>query len=139
MMPPNFPFFRFPMFYNPYKNPYYNNFQRAPYNNSGYSDNKTYQGTVLSSPSSNPGKFGDAQFTTDMHSNGNSKNNFSNNMDKENIASDSTRSSSEQFFDIFGIRLYFDDILILCLLFFLYQEEVQDQFLFIALLLLLLS
>lgn len=54
----------------------------------------------------------------------------------------STRSkpdSTREFFDIFGIRLYFDDILILCLLFFLYQEKVDDQLLFIALLLLLLS
>lgn len=50
-----------------------------------------------------------------------------------------TRDSDDQYFEIFGIRLYFDDILILCLLFFLYKEEVHDQLLFIALLLLLLS
>lgn len=54
----------------------------------------------------------------------------------------STHSKSDsyrEYFDIFGIRLYLDDILILCLLFFLYQEKVDDQLLFIALLLLLLS
>lgn len=54
-------------------------------------------------------------------------------------SSRSNSSPDTQYFDIFGIRLYFDDILILCLLFFLYQEEVNDQLLFIALLLLLLS
>lgn len=43
------------------------------------------------------------------------------------------------FFEIFGLKLYFDDILIICLLFFLYNEGVQDQGLFIALILLLLS
>lgn len=42
-------------------------------------------------------------------------------------------------FQILGISLYFDDILILCLLFFLYQEGVKDQSLFISLILLLLS
>ena len=65
--------------------------------------------------------------------------NYSNYSNKDTFVSNSASSSSEQFFDIFGIHLYFDDILILCLLFFLYQEEVNDQLLFIALLLLLLS
>ena len=43
------------------------------------------------------------------------------------------------WFDLFGIKLYFDDILLICLIFFLYNEGVQDQYLFIALILLLLS
>lgn len=42
-------------------------------------------------------------------------------------------------FEIFGIQLYLDDIIILGLLFFLYQEGVQDEMLYIALILLLLS
>lgn len=42
-------------------------------------------------------------------------------------------------FQIFGINLYFDDILLVCLIFFLYQEGVKDETLFIALILLLLS
>ena len=42
-------------------------------------------------------------------------------------------------FEIFGIQLYFDDILLICLIFFLYTEGVQDEYLFIALILLLLS
>lgn len=45
----------------------------------------------------------------------------------------------EPLFEIFGIKLYFDDILLICLIFFLYNEGVQDQYLFIALILLLLS
>ena len=43
------------------------------------------------------------------------------------------------FFDIFGLKLYFDDVMIICLLFFLYEEGVNDQELFISLILLLLS
>lgn len=42
-------------------------------------------------------------------------------------------------FEVFGIQLYLDDIIILGLLFFLYQEGVQDEMLYIALILLLIS
>lgn len=45
----------------------------------------------------------------------------------------------DQFFEIFGIKLYFDDLLILALLFFLYKEEVKDNYLYIVLFLLLFN
>lgn len=48
-------------------------------------------------------------------------------------------SDNSQVFNILGITLHFDDILIICLLFFLYSEGVKDEMLFIALILLLLS
>ena len=38
-----------------------------------------------------------------------------------------------------GIKLFLDDIIILGILFLLYKEEVKDEMLFIALILLLLS
>ena len=41
--------------------------------------------------------------------------------------------------DVFGIKLYYDDVLILSLLFFLYKEEVKDEWLFLSLVLLLIS
>ncbi|MFR8103589.1 MAG: hypothetical protein ACLU8F_00645 [Clostridia bacterium] len=56
--------------------------------------------------------------------------------------SSQSRSKEEnrgEFFEIFGIKLYFDDILLICLIFFLYQEGVEDTGLFISLILLLLS
>lgn len=53
---------------------------------------------------------------------------------KENRASEDS-----PIFEIFGMKLYFDDLLLLGLLFFLYSEGVQDQELFFALVLLLLS
>lgn len=46
---------------------------------------------------------------------------------------------NSQVFNILGITLHFDDILIVCLLFFLYSEGVQDEMLFMALILLLLT
>ena len=49
------------------------------------------------------------------------------------------KNENPQIFHIAGITLYFDDILIICLLFFLYSEGVKDEMLFISLILLLLS
>ena len=49
------------------------------------------------------------------------------------------RGEDEEFFNLFGLKLYHDDILLIGLIFFLYQEEVKDQYLFFALILLLLS
>ena len=45
----------------------------------------------------------------------------------------------EELFDFFGIKLHSDDLLIIFLLFFLYQEDVKDTYLYVALILLLLS
>lgn len=81
------------------------------------------------------------------------RNNFNGNVQKlsQDIAKDSTKEeikkepkkdesrSTDECFEIFGITLHFDDILLICLLFFLYNEGVEDQYLFISLVLLLLS
>ena len=53
--------------------------------------------------------------------------------------SNNKKISDQVWFDLFGIKLYFDDVLILSLLFFLYKEEVKDEGLFLALVLLLIS
>lgn len=59
---------------------------------------------------------------------------------QEKISAEENRSLKDKpVFEIFGIKLYFDDLLLLGLLFFLYSEGVQDQELFFALVLLLLS
>jgi len=57
----------------------------------------------------------------------------------ENNFLKSLSTPNQECFEIFGIKLYFDDLLLICLIFFLYNEGVKDQFLFIALILLLLS
>lgn len=75
----------------------------------------------------------------------NTKKNIENSFCKkeESPKLDSCTSSSDdesrEFFEIFGIKLFFDDILLICLIFFLYNEGVKDQYLFISLILLLLS
>ena len=50
-----------------------------------------------------------------------------------------SKKSQDCFFELFGLNLYFDDILLICLIFFLYQEGVKDEELFVCLILLLLS
>lgn len=59
--------------------------------------------------------------------------------DKNTDNNEENNRDDREFFEIFGIRLYFDDILILCLLYFLYKEDVHDEMLFFALILLLIS
>ena len=56
-------------------------------------------------------------------------------------SNESPKNNSEDdvFLELFGIKLYFDDVLILSLLFFLYKEDVKDEGLFLALVLLLIS
>ena len=58
---------------------------------------------------------------------------------KSTTQKQNSSSENPQTFTIAGITLYFDDILIICLLFFLYSEGVKDEMLFISLILLLLS
>ncbi len=52
---------------------------------------------------------------------------------------ENTEKDTEEFFDFFGLKLHFDDLLLIALLFFLYQEDVKDTYLYVALILLLLS
>ena len=63
---------------------------------------------------------------------------------KSNNADDSPskKSSSKEekhYLELLGLNLYFDDILLIYLIFFLYQEGVKDEELFVSLILLLLS
>ena len=61
------------------------------------------------------------------------------NQDKKNQDNEIFNDYNSQIFNIMGITLHFDDLLIIFLLFFLYSEGVKDDMLFIALLLLLLG
>lgn len=58
----------------------------------------------------------------------------SNEQQKVNSSND-----DKPMFEILGIKLFQDDILLICLIFFLYNEGIKDEFLFFALVLLLLS
>ena len=51
----------------------------------------------------------------------------------------SNKNNNDFLFDLFGLKIYYDDILLISLLYFLYSEGVKDDGLFIVLILLLLS
>lgn len=63
--------------------------------------------------------------------------------DENSASKEPEKNNTEHFYDecfeILGLKLHFDDLLIMCILFFLYQEDVKDSYLYIALILLLLS
>ncbi len=71
-----------------------------------------------------------------MHSNHTKK---SNNNEKKEPNTSKEISKENYFFEVFGLKLYYDDILLVCLIFFLYNEGVKDDELFLSLILLLLS
>ncbi len=57
----------------------------------------------------------------------------------EKAIENSSTQENRDFFEVFGIKLYYDDILLISLIFFLYSEGVDDSELFITLILLLLN
>ena len=64
------------------------------------------------------------------------KSNSSNgNFEQRNCSS----QDASPMFNLLGVNIYFDDILIVCILFFLYNENVNDPYLFLVLVLLLMS
>ena len=70
-------------------------------------------------------------------------NNLNKNVASSNTQFDCSFSKSDKknddFINIFGISLHVDDILILCLLFFLFSEKTDDYVLIFVLVLLLLT
>lgn len=51
----------------------------------------------------------------------------------------SNKNTNDFLFDLFGLKIYYDDVLLISLIYFLYSEGVKDDGLFIVLILLLLS
>lgn len=51
----------------------------------------------------------------------------------------SNNNNDNYLFDLFGLKLYTDDVLLVSLIYFLYSEGVKDESLFVVLILLLLS
>ena len=74
------------------------------------------------------------------------KNDYIDNVDENNTSKKAihfqnpfSMDGDKPIIEILGISLYLDDIIILALLFFLYQEGVKDYMLYLALIMLLLS
>ena len=143
-MIPNYPLFGFPN-YLKYTN---NNNNRMPlgkrtnftHNSQDFTTNgmkKNLNNITISNKKINS--------NTKTFSNTTTKTNFSTNTLHDNTpqqkknCSENVNSVEKPIINIFGINLYFDDILIICLIFFLYNEKVTDYYLFFVLILLLMT
>lgn len=141
MMTP-YPFFGFPPFRRPY--PYYP--VHSPIKNATNDTEKPYfpNSSVHSSHSNNAKKnvpfCNSPQPCVEPHKRPEHSEHFGHFGHLEHSEhSEHSERENEEYFEIFGIKLYFDDLLLIALLFFLYQEDVKDTYLYIALVLLLLS
>ena len=103
--------FNLPYFGYPFHNPYYSNFNNMPNN------------------------FKDQHQTMKHFENTNTNEFSSHNNEKKEPPS----NGASPVFEIFGIKLFLDDLIILGILFFLYQQNVKDEMLYIILFLLLFS
>lgn len=134
-MPFKFPF-SYPFYYNRYRPPrqYFTRSQRTDRNLASPSSNVNF-----SNSSNTNGHTSSKDFDSSNHTS--SKEDYSSSIESSNHHSDdrSVTDDGECIFEIFGLKLFFDDILILCILFFLYTEEVKDYELFLCLILLLIT
>lgn len=113
---PRYPRYGFPFqYYRPY-----NYIPHTPVSNSSFSNSPMLEKTSHLNQSNCNVQNESKQFEKSSHNKNNS-------------------SDSTVWLDLFGIKLHFDDVLILSLLFFLYKEDVKDEGLFLALVMLLIS
>lgn len=129
---------RFPYFGFPFQYPYYRYYNQNNYNNyNSKSINSFNNNCNETSPTID--NIDKKETTEEIVSSVESNRSFSNNILPFSFNFDGFSNSDSPIIDILGIELYLDDIIILCLLFILYKEDVKDEMLFIALILLLIS
>ena len=113
--------YNYPYIGYPFNKNYYRYFNQSPvanhYNNLARNNTYLNQSTSISSEDHN----------------------YNNEDSSSNKRTNDNKKSNSEYIDILGIRLHFDDILLILLIYFLYSEGVKDFGLFITLILLLLS
>lgn len=132
-----YPYYTYKNYSNPYPNKSYDNVTKNMHNANvvnnnplTFNDNK-HRNSAINNMSN----------TIINHSKNHNSNSydFADKGDCNNKSESCSNNEDSPLFQLFGINLYFDDILLVCLIFFLYQEGVKDEGLFISLILLLLS
>ncbi len=111
-----FPFYGYPYNYNYYR--YYNQFPNANIENKKIEDSKT---EISEKEELNK----ETELKKEKSSITNSRK-----------ISDTTEQA---IFEIFGIKLYLDDLIIIGVMYFLYQQNVHDEMLYLILFMLLFS
>lgn len=140
----NYPFSSFPYYkrYSANPNMYYNKSNFTPPVNitkQPYYTNNRYNNLNSNSKSLNNSKSKNSFNEKSSNSKNTNSKSFYGLSFLDNFFHQDDRDDDENYFDLFGLKLYNDDILLIGLIFFLYKEDVKDQYLFIALILLLLS
>ena len=129
----------FPIRYNNIKSQYY---RRPNYYNANPIYSMSYNNIPVTE--NNYGKFGN-NTTNSNYSKINIPSNLSNPINNNNTNNSNKAKETNQNekninqIELLGLKFDFDDILIIALILFLYNEGVKDQWLFISLILLLLS
>lgn len=113
--------YNYPYIGYPFNKNYYRYFNQSPVAN--HYNNLARNNTYLNQATSN---------SSEDH-------NYNNEDSSSNKRTNDNKKSNSEYIDILGIRLHFDDILLILLIYFLYSEGVKDFGLFITLILLLLS
>lgn len=117
-MIPNYPYYGLPNYMNYFKNSSSTFNQPYIHNPPSYTSKPVTPNYTFSSPYSK------------------NTNKFSN---QPQISPSPNISKDSPIFNILGLNLYFDDLLILCLIFFLFTEKTNDYFLILILFLLLMD
>ncbi len=109
--------FNFPYFSYPYHNPYYR-YYNVPKNYVNIQKKESNDNTFEQIPE---------------------KESKTKNVQRALPSLDNNTEKDSPIFEIFGIKLYSDDLIILAVLFLLYEQNVKDEMLYIILFLLLFS
>lgn len=139
----SYPFYSFPRFkrYPPYYGSSLARLREPPISSIPHEDFSRNLGDFQKNHKQTPNSI--SRKETIHKAKGNIKNaiphNTKNNSCHDTIENTKSENDEDVLFEIFGLKLFYDDVLLICLIFFLYQEGVQDQYLFVALILLLLS
>lgn len=112
-------------YYNPYRKPNFYNYYKPPITGTNYAPNYHLNCST--------------DFSNKKASNIYSTNQFEEKNNNKKDINTKCKKNENVWLELLGLKLYYDDILILSLLFFLYKEEVKDEGLFLSLVLLLIS
>ena len=129
--------FNFPYFGYPYHNPYYK-YYRNPNNyvniqKNSYTSNAAETSKGISTISQ------DSIDNKTICKEENFKSDCKENVQRACNSLGNNNNTDKPIFELFGIKLYSDDLIILAVLFLLYEQNVKDEMLYIILFLLLFS
>ena len=129
--------FNFPYFGYPYHNPYYK-YYRSPNSYVNIQKN-AYTSKLTETSEENPTTSQNSIDNKAIYKEENFENDYKENVQRACNSLDNDNESDKPIFELFGIKLYSDDLIILAVLFLLYEQNVKDEMLYIILFLLLFS